>query len=116
MPTKTLSVEFQDFTKEIDDEFKKGSIALFNNIQSASPTARINSQGSKLRWIKPQKIGNLSFRIANPAEYMEVLYFGRRANPATGGMTGSLQLTEGFEPVIEDWFSQFKVQLNKIKR
>ena len=116
MARKTLLGAFNNFTDEIEEEFRSSSLMVYDDIQSASPTALVNSQGSKKAWIKPKFSANgMSFTISNPADYMEILYFGRRVDPGTGKMQGSLQLPDGFEPIIDKWFRDTKTRIDNIR-
>lgn len=105
----SLLSEFEEIERKKDDIVLSVAIELYSELVKSTP---VDSGNLKASWISPKKT-NDGYIIQNTALYASIVLAGRRV--VRGKTYGSLQMSEGVEPIIEKYNNMLQIKLKAIK-
>ena len=106
--------EYEALLKKRNNVVRMGAISLKGDLQTNTP---VDTGELRDSWQPPEKLGTLSWRIANIAPYAYIIDGGRRQVMMNGKLKwiGSEQLPNGFSPIVKEFEKKLQKELDKIK-
>ena len=104
--------QFKQLSKSADKIIKEEALSFHANIVRIWAVAPFNSQDSRGKWIKPQRVPR-GYKVVNTAPYAPILWIGR--HNINGVTYGSEQMPQGGVPTLNNTINAIKNRMRIIK-